>query len=114
MAGQSASMTFREWIITPAQLEQEMKQVTLVDVREPEENEISQIEGGKLIPLGEIILRATSELDPEENIVLYCAHGIRSLHALIGLQKLGFKKIRSLEGGIVAWLEWLDHRNSTH
>lgn len=91
-----------EWIITADELKKCLSQVTLVDVREPEEYAESRIEGCTLIPLGEIQQRA-GELNPDDDIVLYCAHGVRSLHALMALRMAGFKKLRSLEGGISAW-----------
>ncbi len=94
-----------DYLISPEQLKQELGNVVLVDVREPEEFEESRIEGCTLIPLGEITSRALRELNPEDNIVLYCAHGVRSLHALMALQNMGFEKLRSLDGGICAWQE---------
>jgi adenylyltransferase/sulfurtransferase len=101
------------WIITSAELARELAQapskgtggIKLVDVREPEENAESRIEPSTLIPLGEIQARA-GELNPNDDIVLYCAHGVRSLHALRALQMLGFKRLRSLDGGICAWDEF--------
>jgi rhodanese-related sulfurtransferase len=98
-----------EWIITSSELKSilatQPKSVFLLDVREPEEFEESRIEGCTLIPLGELMMRAPKELDPEADIVVYCAHGVRSIHALMGLKQLGFEKVRSLEGGIVHWFE---------
>jgi rhodanese-related sulfurtransferase len=102
-----------EWIITSSELKSILtadsgkgaKSVFLLDVREPEEFEESRIEGCTLIPLGELMMRAPKELDPEANIVVYCAHGVRSMHALMGLKQLGFEKVRSLEGGIAHWFE---------
>lgn len=93
------------WTISAEDLKKELSTVVLVDVREPEEHQESRIEGAKLIPLGEITSRAQRELNPEDNIVLYCAHGVRSLHALIALRQMGFENLRSLEGGICAWQE---------
>lgn len=93
-----------EWIITADELKGCLGSVTLVDVREPEEFEESRIEGCTLIPLGELQARA-SELDKSADIVLYCAHGVRSLQALMALKMMGFEKLRSLEGGICAWQE---------
>jgi adenylyltransferase/sulfurtransferase len=78
--------------------------ITLLDVREPEEFEEDRLEGCKLIPLGELMSRA-SELDRGDDIVIYCAHGVRSMHALRGLHSLGFGKLRSLEGGLCAYRE---------
>ncbi len=101
-----------DWNITASQLKQELEaaraggpRLVLVDVREQEEYAESRIEGCKLIPLGEITSRALRELNPEDNIVLYCAHGVRSLHALMALQQMGFEKLRSLDGGICEWQE---------
>lgn len=81
--------------------------ILLVDVREPEEFEEDRLDGCKHIPLGDLMSRANTELDPESDIIIYCAHGVRSMHALMGLQSLGFKKLRSLEGGLCAYRE--DH-----
>ena len=101
-----------DWSITASQLKQELEaaeaggpKLVLVDVREQEEYDESRIEGCKLIPLGEITSRALRELNPDDNIVLYCAHGVRSLHALMALQQMGFEKLRSLDGGICEWQE---------
>jgi rhodanese-related sulfurtransferase len=79
--------------------------IFLLDVREPEEFEESRIEGCKLIPLGELSQRAINELNVNDDIVVYCAHGVRSMHALMGLKQMGFEKVRSLEGGIADFLE---------
>src|SRR6476620_11958325 len=92
-----------EWIITSEELKNCLHQVTLVDVREPEELLESSIEGYVHIPLGELSCRAETELKKDADIVLYCAHGIRSLHGVMALHSLGYEKIRSLHGGIVAW-----------
>lgn len=94
----------KQFEITAAELREAIGKVVLVDVREPEEFEECRIQGCKLIPLGELMMRAPRELDPESDIVVYCGHGIRSMHALMGLKQLGFERVRSLRGGIDAWL----------
>lgn len=98
-------MTQPDWIITPAQLNESLSKVVLVDVREPEEHEESRIQGCKLIPLGELQARADGELEKGADIVVYCAHGMRSLQGVMALRMLGFENLRSLEGGICAWEE---------
>jgi adenylyltransferase/sulfurtransferase len=90
-------------LITAEELKKSLHRVTLLDVREVEEHAQSSIPNSKLIPLGELNARAKNELDQNSDIVIYCAHGIRSMHALIALRTLGFQKLRSLVGGIVAW-----------
>jgi adenylyltransferase/sulfurtransferase len=95
-----------EWIITCDELEPILGRVTLLDVREPEEFAESRIEGCTLIPLGELTSRVERELkDKDADIVIYCAHGVRSMHALMAMARMGYSRLRSLEGGICAWEE---------
>lgn len=82
-----------------------LKQVILVDVRQPEEHSQSAIPGSKLLPLDILQSTAEQELSKDAPIVLYCAHGVRSQHALLTLRSLGFKHLKSLVGGISAWKE---------
>lgn len=98
-------MSTAEWIITAEQLRNCLGSVTVVDVREQDEYEEGHIEGCKLIPLGELSDRAPAELQKDEDIVLYCAMGMRSLEGLMALRMMGYQKLRSLTGGIVAWDE---------
>jgi adenylyltransferase/sulfurtransferase len=79
----------------------------LLDVREPYEWEIARIGGARLVPLGELRNRL-AELDPQERIVTYCHHGMRSFQALELLQSAGFSDVRSLAGGIDAWSRDVD------
>lgn len=97
-------MNMQDWIISPEELQKKLGKVVLVDVREPEENAELRIEGSRLIPLGEISQRA-SELDPKADTVIYCAHGMRSMQALMALRMLGYENLWSLDGGISAWEE---------
>ncbi|HXV18884.1 MAG TPA: molybdopterin-synthase adenylyltransferase MoeB [Candidatus Omnitrophota bacterium] len=79
----------------------------LIDVREPSEYAICQIPGAKLIPLSAVAERA-NELDSADNIVVHCHFGGRSAKAVAILQKMGFKKIKNLAGGIDAWSQEID------
>lgn len=97
-----------EWIITCDELEPILGKVTLLDVREPEEFAESRLESCKLIPLGELSARVESELPKkDDDIVVYCAHGVRSMHALMAMMRMGYSRVRSLDGGICAWEERL-------
>jgi adenylyltransferase/sulfurtransferase len=94
-----------KWDITASQLEEKLKSgegIRLIDVREPHEQEISNIEGSELIPMGEVASRM-SELDTADEIVLYCKSGTRSTRALEILASAGFRKVKNLKGGINAW-----------
>ena len=75
----------------------------LVDIREGWELESGTISGSEHIPMGEVGAR----LDPQRDrhIVLYCAHGNRSLRLAQAMHAHGFEDVVSLAGGITAWAE---------
>jgi adenylyltransferase/sulfurtransferase len=79
----------------------------LIDVREPHEYQICHIPAAKLIPLGEIGKRL-GELDPEADIVIHCKSGMRSARACGILKAAGFKHVRNMKGGILAWSDQVD------
>lgn len=83
------------------------KDVVILDVREPHEYEICRINGSKLIPLSELPSRV-NELDTADEIVAHCHHGVRSLRATKFLRSMGFKKVKSLKGGIDVWAQAYD------
>jgi rhodanese-related sulfurtransferase len=80
----------------------------LIDVREPWEYETARIEGGQLMPMGEIPSRAHQELDPEERLIVLCHRGIRSMNVTVWLRNQGFEQAQSLRGGIDAWSTEID------
>jgi molybdopterin/thiamine biosynthesis adenylyltransferase/rhodanese-related sulfurtransferase len=79
----------------------------LIDVREPHEYQICNIPAAKLIPLGEVGKRL-GELDPEADIVIHCKSGMRSARACGILKAAGFKHVRNMKGGILAWSDRVD------
>jgi len=79
----------------------------LVDVREPHEFQICRIPGSVLMPLRELPTRM-HELNPADEIVVNCRSGQRSAKAVELLMKAGFRKIRNLKGGILAWADQVD------
>lgn len=81
----------------------------LLDVREPYELNICQIEDNLNIPLGQLPNRlAEIEGWKGKLVVVMCRSGNRSMKAVQTLQKHGFKKPVNLEGGIIAWGEEID------
>jgi molybdopterin/thiamine biosynthesis adenylyltransferase/rhodanese-related sulfurtransferase len=79
----------------------------ILDVRNPEEFRIGRIPGSTLIPLPDLPQRV-GELDPERELVVHCKSGLRSAKAVQFLRERGFKKLRNLKGGILAWAERID------
>ena len=79
----------------------------LLDVREPHEYQICNIPGAKLIPLGDLPKRV-NELDSSVEIVAHCKMGGRSAKAVDFLKQAGFKKVKNMTGGILAWSDKVD------
>ncbi len=78
--------------------------VKLVDVRTPSEFSEGHIKGAINVDYnGADFATAMAQFGKEEKIYLYCKSGVRSGKALEQLQKLGFKNLYSLHGGIEAW-----------
>jgi adenylyltransferase/sulfurtransferase len=81
--------------------------LTLLDVREPHELEISSIPSAINIPLGQLAGRLT-ELNTADDMVVLCKSGTRSMRAIELLSSAGFKKLKNLKGGINAWAKEVD------
>ncbi len=96
--------------ITVEELKQRLdrgEQVLILDVRNPEEFQICRIPGSTLLPLPALGERFR-ELDPEREMVVHCKSGMRSQKAIAFLREQGFRKLRNLKGGILAWAERID------
>jgi rhodanese-related sulfurtransferase len=106
-----------DYEITPADVKGKLdrgEQFSFIDVREPWEYEASRIAGAKLIPMGDVPSRAHQELDPDENIVVFCHHGVRSMHVVNWLRQQGFENSQSMRGGIDAWSRTVDPKVPTY
>jgi len=80
--------------------------VTVIDVREPHEYQISNI-GARLVPLGSFG-GIVGELDPDQHYVIHCRSGKRSAEACGLLRAMGFVRVQNLAGGILAWADQID------
>lgn len=80
---------------------------TLLDVREDWERDTATITGSVHIPLGELPSRV-HELSEDDDIVVYCHHGGRSLQAALWLSQQGYDDVANLDGGIDAWSRQID------
>ncbi|MGD9639469.1 MAG: FAD-dependent oxidoreductase [Alphaproteobacteria bacterium] len=77
----------------------------LLDVRGPDEYEAMRLGVGEtLIPLGALRKRL-NELPQDRNqeIICYCKISLRGYEAALILEASGFKNVKVLEGGIMAW-----------
>ena len=78
-----------------------------VDVREPEEFAIARIEGARLIPMRSVPA-ALAELDDDRPVIIFCHHGVRSLHVANWLREHGIEQVWSMAGGIDVWSLQID------
>ena len=99
-----------DYEITPQELRQRQERnevLVILDVREPWERGTASIASSLHIPMGDIPARV-QELDPEQHIVVYCHHGVRSLSVTDWLRKQGYEKVQSMSGGIERWAVEID------
>jgi adenylyltransferase/sulfurtransferase len=88
--------------ITPAELAAILAEVTLLDVREPFEWNVSHLEGAIHIPLQQLPNRL-AEVPNDKEVVVYCRVGGRSAHAQQFMLERGFTRVKNLTGGLIAW-----------
>jgi rhodanese-related sulfurtransferase len=91
--------------VTPEQLRDRIaagRPPRLIDVRDPGEYALGHLPGAELHPAGEIS-EWSQAIDPEEELLIYCHHGIRSLHAVMYLSARGFRRVSHLRGGLDAY-----------
>jgi sulfur dioxygenase len=92
------------WEVQPHWLEEHLREVQIVDVREPDEfnGPLGHVPGARLIPLG-ALNNQCSALLKEQPIVTVCRSGARSAQATVLLGKAGFEKVANLSGGMLRW-----------
>ncbi len=107
--GEEAPVTNKVPEIQPEELRQRLdagEDIFILDVREPHEYQICNI-NGYLIPLGDLPKRV-HELDSSREIVAHCRSGVRSAKAVDFLRQAGFRKVKNLAGGVLAWSDRVD------
>lgn len=97
--------------ITVQELNEKMKNDAsffLLDVREPFEYQISNIEG-TLIPLDQLPGRLEEIEDKKnEEVIVMCRSGSRSAKAVTLLLGKGFSNVKNLKGGVNEWAREID------
>lgn len=93
--------------INAIELKKNLGKVKLIDVREKEEYDEEHIAGSILIPMNTLTEERLEEekITRKDEIVMYCRSGSRSSFTCRRMEMLGFKKVKSLDGGILAWKE---------
>lgn len=89
--------------------------VILLDVREPVELTYAALETAVVhVPLSRLAAEGRAALPPpldaptDEEIVVFCHHGVRSARVTAWLRGLGYSEVYNLEGGIDAYARDVD------
>jgi rhodanese-related sulfurtransferase len=92
--------------ITPAELKERLAtepDLIVIDVREPYEYAEQNI-GAINIPLGSLQAKLDDLEDyKDQEVIVHCRSGARSASAKAFLEQQGFKNVRNLLGGILAY-----------
>jgi len=78
----------------------------LIDVREPFEYEVSNLNGVN-IPLSGVVIES-DKVAKDVPVVIHCRSGKRSAQAIMLLEQKGFTNLSNLQGGILAWKDEFD------
>jgi rhodanese-related sulfurtransferase len=80
------------------------EKLLLVDVREDSEWSAGHVRQAVHVSRG-LLEKSIEQVasDPNTPIVVYCHSGARSALATDTLQKMGYKNVKSMSGGIAAW-----------
>jgi rhodanese-related sulfurtransferase len=79
----------------------------ILDVREPDEFSAGHIEGAVNIPLRELLENIDQLPNKSVPVLIYCRSQKRSTHTLVVLRELGFVQAYNLEGGFIAFQEYI-------
>lgn len=108
-AARGSTITVRELKTMLDERQRGDRDFVLVDVREPVEWEIVQIDGAVLIPKGEFLDgSALGKLPHDKQIVLHCKVGGRSAEVLAVVKGAGFADAIHVGGGINAWVNEIE------
>ncbi|HEV8712007.1 MAG TPA: rhodanese-like domain-containing protein [Candidatus Binatia bacterium] len=79
------------------------EQVRLLDVRSPQEWEAAHIQGAQFLTV-ELTFEALDSWPKDTPVVLYSNHGRRSLDKASYFCAYGLTNVKSMDGGLTAWL----------
>jgi phage shock protein E len=80
----------------------EKADLVILDVRTVAEFDSGHLEGAINIPV-EVLSGRLSELNPNDELLVYCRTGNRSTTAVEILEENGYDRIYHMDGGITAW-----------
>ena len=102
--------------ITPQALKEKMtsgEDIVLIDVRNRLElKERDPLPGAIHIPI-DLLRREVEKLDPHKETIVYCAQGLRSYLGNRILNLKGFRRVKTLSGGLDNWMYEMETKDSS-
>lgn len=105
---QTANPNFGEvWDVDPQEVLKLKNQLTLIDVRRPDEftGELGHIPGSTLLTLDQLPQKIET-LAKDKPIVFVCRSGARSAQAAAFAKDNGFNDVFNMKGGMLLWNEY--------
>lgn len=88
--------------LSVAQLRQRQSDLSILDVRDPDEWEAGHLAGALHLPFP-VIAEHLGEFDATQQLAVICGSGQRSMIAIAVLQRHGFSAVSNVVGGMQAW-----------
>jgi rhodanese-related sulfurtransferase len=79
--------------------------VVYLDIREQNEWNLGHLPRATFLPRGLIEGHVEQRVPRDASVIVYCASGNRSALAADTMQRMGYADVRSLAGGIRAWVD---------
>lgn len=88
------------------------EQLNIIDVREGDEFQQDNI-GAVIMPLSQLKNYEADGIEDlmNEEVILHCQSGKRSVEAALILEQMGFSNVATMKGGIEAWREAFGKEN---
>ncbi len=92
-----------------ARLDDASDRFVFLDCREQEEFDNVRIDGATLLPMSAIQERIGElESNKDDDIIIHCHHGGRSMRVAMWMRQQGFTKAQSMAGGIDVWAQEIE------
>ena len=76
-----------------------------LDVRESNEWNLFRIPGAVHLPVGRVREDVRNVISPDSRVIIYCARGGRAAQAADIMRELGYERVATIKGGVLAWHE---------
>jgi rhodanese-related sulfurtransferase len=80
-----------------------LSKAVILDTREQDEYEVSRIKNAIWVGYDDFDLSRIENMDPDQEIIVYCSVGYRSSKIGLELIEAGYTNVKNLYGGIFLW-----------